>query len=309
MTPQQTLSPRAWVELLVLALIWGASFICNRIALDEVGVFTTVAFRVAGGAVILWLWVAWRGYPLPRNPGVWASFLVMGVLNNAIPFTLITWGQLTIPSGLAAILNAGTAIFGVLVAAILFRDEKLTARKASGVALGFAGVITVIGPGALTRLDLTSFAQLALIGASLSYAFAAAWARVRLRGLAPQVAAAGMLTGSTLVMIPAALLREGLPVLQHGAQVWAALGYLAVVSTALAYLLYYRVLALAGAGNLSLVTLLVAPVAVALGALILHEALPLRAYGGFALLALGLMVIDGRVLAQTRRYLARRYFA
>ncbi|MDZ4095822.1 MAG: DMT family transporter [Paracoccaceae bacterium] len=304
MATQQTISPRAWIELMALAGIWGASFICNRIALNEVGVLTTVAFRVAGASAVLWLWVAWRGYSLPRAPSVWVSLLVMGVLNNVLPFTLITWGQLTIPSGLAAILNAGTAIFGVLLAALLFRDEKLTARKAVGVALGFGGVVTVIGAKALTHLDLTSVAQLALICASLSYAFAAAWGRVRLHGLQPQVAAAGMLTGSTLVMIPAALLQEGLPVLQHTAQVWAALVYLALISTALAYLLYYRVMAMAGVGNLSLVTLLVAPVAVLLGALILHEALPLRAYAGFALLALGLMVIDGRLVARIHRYFA-----
>lgn len=304
MTPQRTISPRAWAELLLLATIWGGSFLSNRIALNDVGVLTTVAFRVAGACVILWGYVALRRLPLPRDPRIWAAFLVMGVLNNVIPFTLITWGQLTIPSGLAAILNASTAILGVLVAAMVFRDERLTLRKLTGATLGFLGVATAIGVGALGQFDVTSLAQLALIGASLSYAFAFAWGRSMLSGLRPQVAAAGMLTASSLVMVPLALALEGVPTLHHALEVWAALGYLAVMATAGAYLLYYRVLAMAGAGNLGLVTLLVAPVAIVLGALVLNEALPGRAYAGFGLLALGLLVIDGRAERRLRTFFA-----
>ena len=296
MTPQKSIPPRAWAELLLLAAIWGGSFISNRLALNEVPVLTTVAFRVAGACILLWVYVGLRRLPVPRSFRIWLAFLAMGLLNNALPFTLITWGQLTIPSGLAAIVNASTAIFGVLVAALAFRDERLTARRLTGVLLGFAGVAVAIGLHALTTLNLTSLPQLALVAAAISYALAAAFARRVLGGLPPQVAAAGMLTGSSLLMLPTALWIDGPPVLTHGAQVWGALGYLAVLSTAGAYLLYYRVLGMAGAGNLSLVTLLTAPVAIVMGALILNEALPLRAYAGFALIALGLLIIDGRLL-------------
>ena len=296
MTPQKTITPRAWAELLLLATIWGGSFISNRLALNEVPVLTTVAFRVTGACILLWVYVRLRGLPIPRSPRVWLAFLAMGLLNNALPFTLITWGQLTIPSGLAAIVNASTAIFGVLAAALLFRDERLTAPRLIGVLLGFTGVAVAIGLQTLTALNLTSLPQLALVAAAMSYAIAAVFARRMLGGLAPQVAAAGMLTGSSLLMLPTALWVDGPPVLTHGAQIWGALGYLAVISTAGAYLLYYRVLGMAGAGNLSLVTLLTAPIAIALGALILNEALPLRAYAGFALIALGLLIIDGRLL-------------
>jgi drug/metabolite transporter (DMT)-like permease len=296
MAPQKSIPPRAWAELLLLATIWGGSFISNRLALNEVPVLTTVAFRVAGACILLWVYVGLRRLPVPRSFRIWLAFLAMGLLNNALPFTLITWGQLTIPSGLAAIVNASTAIFGVLVAALAFRDERLTARRLTGVLLGFAGVAVAIGLHALTTLNLTSLPQLALVAAAISYAVAAAFARRVLGGLPPQVAAAGMLTGSSLLMLPTALWIDGPPVLTHGAQVWGALGYLAILSTAGAYLLYYRVLGMAGAGNLSLVTLLTAPVAIVMGALILNEALPLRAYAGFALIALGLLIIDGRLL-------------
>ena len=296
MAPQKSIPPRAWAELLLLATIWGGSFISNRLALNEVPVLTTVAFRVAGACILLWVYVGLRRLPVPRSFQIWLAFLAMGLLNNALPFTLITWGQLTIPSGLAAIVNASTAIFGVLVAALAFRDERLTARRLTGVLLGFAGVAVAIGLHALATLNLTSLPQLALVAAAISYALAAAFARRVLGGLPPQVAAAGMLTGSSLLMLPTALWIDGPPVLTHGAQVWGALGYLAIISTAGAYLLYYRVLGMAGAGNLSLVTLLTAPVAIVMGALILNEALPLRAYAGFALIALGLLIIDGRLL-------------
>jgi drug/metabolite transporter (DMT)-like permease len=296
MTPQKSIPPRAWAELLLLATIWGGSFISNRLALNEVPVLTTVAFRVAGACILLWVYVRLRRLPVPRAPRIWLAFLVMGLLNNALPFTLITWGQLTIPSGLAAIVNASTAIFGVLVAALAFRDERLTARRLTGVLLGFAGVAVAIGLQALATLNLASLPQLALVAAAISYALAAVFARRMLGGLPPQVAAAGMLTGSSLLMLPTALWIDGPPVLTHGAQVWGALGYLAIIATAGAYLLYYRVLGMAGAGNLSLVTLLTAPVAIVMGALILNEALPLRAYAGFALIALGLLIIDGRLL-------------
>jgi drug/metabolite transporter (DMT)-like permease len=296
MTAQKTIPPRAWAELLLLATIWGGAFISNRLALNEVPVLTTVAFRVAGACLLLWVYVRLRRLPVPRSPRIWLAFLIMGLLNNALPFTLITWGQLTIPSGLAAIVNASTAIFGVLAAALIFRDERLTARRLTGVILGFTGVAVAIGLQALTTLNLTSLPQLALVAAAVSYALAAVFARRMLGGLAPQVAAAGMLTGSTVLMVPAALWADGLPSLAHSPGIWAALGYLAVISTAGAYLLYYRVLGMAGAGNLSLVTLLTAPIAILLGALILGEALPPRAYAGFALIALGLLIIDGRLM-------------
>lgn len=301
MTQQKSISPRAWAELLLLALIWGGSFLSNRLALDHAGVLTAVAFRVTLAAALLWLYVLARGLTLPRAPRVWGAFLVMGALNNALPFSLITWAQGAVPSGLAAILNASTALLGVLVAALAFRDERLTGRRLAGVLIGLAGVSVVVGPQALHALDPTSFGQFALLLASLSYACAAAFARKALAGQPPQIAAAGMLTGASLVLLPVALL-FGRPLdLAWPAATWGALLYLAVVAGAGAYLLYYRVLASAGAGNLSLVTLLVAPFAVILGAVVLQESLPPRDFAGFALIAAGLLVLDGRLLARLKK--------
>ncbi len=293
MAPQKSLSQRAWGELLLLGLIWGGSFLSIRIALNEVPVVTAVWHRVFWAALALWAVIWWRGLPLPRNPMIWFAFLVMGLLNNVIPFGLMTWGQLYIETGLTSILNASTAVFGVIVAALVFVDERLTLRRALGVALGFGGVVVVIGPQALLQFDPRSAAQLAVLGGALSYSLASAWARRHLSTLPPQLAAAGMLTGSTLVMFPAMIWIDGMPRLDLAITTWGAIGYFAFIATAAAYLLYYRVLAMAGSGNLMLVTLVIPPVAIVLGAVVLNEALGPRAYAGFALLALGLLVLNG----------------
>ncbi|WP_179379450.1 DMT family transporter [Jannaschia marina] len=285
----------AWAGLALLSLIWGGSFLAIRTALDEIPFVTSVAWRVGVAALVLWVYVALRRLPLPREPQLWGALLVMGVLNNVLPFSLMAWGQLYVETGLTSILNAGTAVFGVLVAALLLSDERLTLRRAAGVGIGFFGVATAIGLENLTTLDLRSLAQLAIVAGTLSYAFAAVWGRLRLQGLAPQVAAAGMLTGSSLVMVPAALLLDGF-VLPRAPTTWLAIGYYAVIATAVAYLLYFRVLARAGSGNTMLCTLGIPPVAILLGAWVRDEVLSPNVYLGFALLALGLALIDGRIL-------------
>ncbi|MCX8510096.1 MAG: DMT family transporter [Rhodobacteraceae bacterium] len=301
--PQKTIPATAWALMALLAFLWGGSFPATRAALGEVGVLTTVAFRVTGGAIALWLVIFLRGLPVRGGWRIALVFAGMGFLNNILPWCLIVWGQSHIPSGLAAILNASTAIFTVLLAALVFADEKLAPRKAVGVLLGLAGVATVMGLAALSAFDLTSLAQLAILGASVSYAFAGIFARRHLGGQPPEVAAAGMLSASALVMIPTALTLEGTPTFDYQPHVWLALLYLGLIGSALAFLCYYRALRLAGAGNVSLVTLMIAPVSVVLGALFFGESLTVSDYAGFVLLAAGLLIIDGRILP--RIHLAR----
>ncbi|OWY18329.1 EamA family transporter [Thioclava sp. JM3] len=289
-----SLTPLAWALLAALALIWGSSFLSNRAALEGAGVFTVVFLRVASGAVLIWAYVALRRLPVPRHPISLGHFLIMGLLNNAIPFSLIVWGQKHIDSGLASILNASTAIFGALVAAVVFTDERLSARKATGIAVGFAGVVVAIGPDALKGFDLTSAGQLAVLGAALSYGFAGAYARFAIRGLRPEVAAAGMLTGGATWTLPILLFTEGVPSFDYAPSIWIAMLWLGVGCSALAYLLYYRILALAGAANLALVTLLIPPVAILAGWAVYGERLGWAEALGFAILALGLMILNRR---------------
>ena len=296
---------RAWIDLVLLALLWGGSFLAIREALDEIGFLTAVAHRVTWASIMLWIIVAVRRLAVPRSLRAWGALFVMGCLNNVIPFTLMAWGQLSIESGLTAILNATSAIWAVLVAALFFADERLTMRRAIGVLIGFLGVSCAIGLQNLASLELRSLAQLAVIGGTISYAFAGCWARARLQDQSPLVAAAGMLTCSTLVMLPLSRAVEGPLAVDLSLSTWAAIAYFALAATAAAYILYYRILAAAGAGNLLLVTLMIPPVAILLGAWARDEALTSGAYLGFALLGAGLLILDGRIGNAVRKSLSR----
>ncbi|PVA12051.1 EamA family transporter [Pelagivirga sediminicola] len=283
--------------LLALAAVWGGSFFFAEIALTEVPPMTITLHRVVWAVPILALIVRARRIPVPTGLRIWGAYLVMGALNNAIPFTLIFWGQTQISSGLASILNGTTAMFGAVVAGLLLRDEPLTPRKIGGAALGLAGVAVIMGPGALAQLDPANLAQLAVLCAALSYAFASVWAKTRLGGQPPLMNALGMVTGSAVLMIPAVWVVDGPPQIALSAPVWGALIGIAALSTALAYVLYFAILARAGAANLMLVTLLIPPFAITLGVLILDETMGPEAFAGFAIIAAGFAVTDGRLIA------------
>ncbi len=235
------------------------------------------------------------GYRLPSDWPTWRSFLVMGLLNNVAPFSFIAWGQLTIDSGLVAILNATTPLFAVLLAHVLTRDERLSGNRVAGVVVGLMGVVLLIGPGALAGLGGEALAQGAIILAALCYGLSGIYGR-RLTALPVPVTATGMLVGSTVIVVPLALvLGNPLAMELTGPVVGAVLG-LSLLSTVLAYLIYYRVLKTAGATNLLLVTFLVPIGALALGGLFLGEQPDWTAYAGLALILCGLAAVDGRLL-------------
>ncbi|GMG81416.1 DMT family transporter [Paralimibaculum aggregatum] len=289
--------------LLALSLLWGGSFLFVGIAVAELPPFTIVALRVGLAALALWAVLALTGARVPRSARIWAAFLAMGCLNNAIPFSLIVWGQTQIASGLAAILNATTPIFTVLLAHWLTADERLTGAKLAGVGLGLAGVAVMVGLDALEGLGAAVPAQLAVLAAALSYAAAGIFGRrFRAMGVSPLTTAAGQVTGSALLILPLALwLERPWALAAPSAGTWAAVAALALLSTALAYLLYFRILAAAGATVLLLVTFLIPPSAIAMGWLVLDERLEPRHAAGLALILAGLAAIDGRAARLIRR--------
>ena len=301
MTTSTRLDPTSSLLLLSLAAVWGGSFFFAEIALTEVPPLTITLHRVFWAAPLLFLIVRLAGIPLPRDPRICVAYLVMGALNNAIPFSLIFWGQSQIDSGLASILNGTTAMFGAVVAGLLLKDEPLTVNKLLGAGLGLAGVGLIMGPTALMDFSLANLGQLAILGGSLSYAFAGVWAKTRLSAQPPLMNALGMVTGSTILMVPLVLWTEGVPQFQLSTPVWGALLSLSLLSTVLAYCLYFPILKRAGAANLMLVTLLIPPFAITLGALFLDEVLPSSAWIGFAVIALGFAVTDGRLLRFRQR--------
>jgi len=294
--PALTLDSKSIPMLLLLAAVWGGSFFFGEVALREVPPLTLTLHRVIWAVPILVLIVLFKGISVPRSPRIWGAYLVMGALNNAIPFSLLFWGQTQIESGLVSILNGTTAMFAAVVAGLLLPDEPLTAKKVIGAGLGIAGVAFIMGPSALTNFNLSNLAQLAILGATLSYAFAGVWGKTALAGQLPLMNALGMLIGSTVLMIPIVLVFDGLPNLALSLGVWGALIGMAVLSTALAYFLYFAILVRAGAANLLLVTLLIPPVAIGLGAVFLDERIGIEAWIGFAIIGLGFAVTDGRLL-------------
>ena len=292
---------RSAVMLLVLAAVWGGSFFFAEVALQEVPPMTITLHRVFWALPILAIVVRLNGISLPTSAKVWGAYLVMGALNNAIPFSMIFWGQTQIDGGLASILNGTTAMFAAVVAGLLLKDEPLSPKKLVGAALGLLGVAVIMGPDSLTAFNPTNLAQLAIIGASVSYAFAGVWGRTALSSQPPLMNALGMIAGSTVLMIPIVLLSDGVPDLTLSAEVWGALFGIATLSTVFAYFLYFAILERAGASNLLLVTLLIPPFAIALGVLFLEERMMPEAWFGFAIIAVGFAVTDGRVLARLQR--------
>ena len=297
-----TMAGRDWLLLVTLSVLWGGSFFFSEVALGELGPFTVVLGRVGIAAVALVAFVYLSGRRMPGAPGIWGAFLVMGALNNLIPFSLIVWGQVTIDSGLASILNATTPLFAVTLAHLLTRDERMTRGRAAGVLLGLAGVAVLVGPEALGLFGAQGLAQLAVLGAAFSYACAGIYGR-RFKGLPPAVAAAGMVAVLTL---PLALVVERPWEASPGALTWAAVLGLALLSTAFAYLIYFRILAAVGATNLLLVTFLIPVSALLLGTFVLGEHPDAAAFAGMALIFAGLAAVDGRLFARLRGGGARR---
>ena len=283
----------AWATLLLLGAIWGGSFFFARIAVAEIAPLTLVLLRVAIAAVALHVWLVARGIRFMDHRAAFGAFAVLGLVNNVIPFSLIFYGQTEIGAGLASILNATTPFWTALLANAVTADEKLRTNTVIGIVLGIAGAVVLIGPSLLFATGRPVWPMLSLIGATLSYAVAAVFAK-RFHLSNPAVTATGQLTASTLWMVPVVALAGSFTVSASPA-VWLAVAALALISTAFAYILYFAIVARAGATNASLVTLVVPVSAILLGWVFLGERLHAIDFAAMALIAAGLIVIDGRL--------------
>ena len=300
-TPAPTLrmGPLEWLLLIVLSILWGGSFFFNKLTVAEWPPFAVVQVRVGLAALALLLAVRIAGQSMAVGRELWLAFFGMGILNNLIPFSLFLWGQQQIASGLASILNATTPIFAVLVMHC-FGNERATGLKLGGVLAGLVGVAILMGPDALSGLGSNLAAQIACILAAVSYAFSGLLGR-RFRGVSPLVAATGQLSASTVMMIPIVVVMHPpwtLPVPSQTA--FLALVGLALISTALAYLLFFRIMRTAGPSNVMLVTFLIPVSAILLGSGLLGEALLPRHFAGMAAIFVGLALIDGRIVRIAR---------
>ena len=287
-----------WGLLLLLGLIWGGSFFFARIAVHDVPPFTLVFLRLSIAAIALHIYIRGRFgiYGLLRTH--WRQFLLLGLINNAIPHAMIFIGETEIGAGLASVLNATTPIWTVIVAHYATIDEKPSRAKIIGCIVGLVGTAVLVGPSAVTASGVPLWAVLLPVVGAISYGFAGIYAK-RFKGIPSPVTAAGQMTGSSLLMLPVSLAVDHPWTLTTPpmATIWAILA-LALLSTAFAYILFFRILTIAGATNTSLVTLLVPPSAILLGAVFLGERLGAMEISGMLLIGVGLVILDGRLHAR-----------
>ena len=294
------MTPLEWGLLVVLSVLWGGAFFLIEIALRDLPPFTIMIFRVTGAALFLWVIVLVRGVAIPRGWGLWMILTIMAVFNSALPFSLIGWGQIEITSGLSSILIAMTPLLAVITAHFFTEDESFTPMKGLGVLSGLIGAVVMIGPEFLRDLGSNVLSQLAVLGGAVSYSIAAVFGRrFGRKDMSPISVAAGQVTMAAVLLLPFFLIVD-----QPWTLAWptlegmGAVAGLALGSTGIAYLIYYRVLARAGATNLMLVNFMAPVSAILLGLFVLGETLTLEQVIGMGFIALGLALIDGRVFGR-----------
>jgi len=294
------MSARNWGLLLFLSLLWGGSFFFYKVLVAELPPVTVVLGRVGIAAIALNLGLLVTGRPVPWTWPLFKRFLLLGLLNNVIPFILICWGETRISSGMASILNATTPFFIMLVAHFVTEDEKFSAPKLVAMALGFAGVLVLIGPAALAARQQLG-GEIALLAATIVYAFGGLYGKV-FKGIPPIQIATGQITAATCVLLPLALaVDRPWTLAMPSLSAWAALLAIALFSTALAYVVFYRMMETAPVTSISLVTFLLPVNTLWLGAAFLDESVTWQALGGMALIGAGLAAIDDRWLGWLTR--------
>lgn len=291
------MSNKAWLLLLFLSLIWGSSFYFIGEGVKSVPPLTLVFYRIFFAGLALYLVFLWLRRRLPKKLDFWIKVAVMALLNNIIPFTLIAWGQQTISGGLASILNSNTAFAAVFLAAIFIPSEKLGIRRIIGTLIGICGVTLVTGFDVLKEITLTSLSQLAVLLASISYALGSVWGQTQLTVYEPKDIACGTLLIGSLISVPFVILTNGIPNFAvFDLKFILILFGLSIAGTAVAYIVYFRILELAGAANLMLVTIIVPVFAILIDVILLQKWISLQIFLGFIVISFGLLLIDGRLL-------------
>jgi len=294
--PLLRMGPAEWALLVLHSVLWGSAFFFIAIANREWPALSITALRLVPAAVIL-LGIVWaRGLRMPASVPEWGRFVLLAAFNNFIPFVLIVWAQHEVSGGLAAVFNATTPVFALFLAHLYTHDEKLSANKLAGLALGIAGVAVLVAPDLLAGSRAGLLAKLALIAAALCYAAAAIYAR-SFAHHPSLVIAAGQMTGALILSAPIALLIDRpwtLPA--PGSAALAAIIGTGVFASALASICYFTILKRAGATNALLVTLLLPMTPIVLNGLFLGEHMSLREFAGALVIGLALVVIDGRLV-------------
>ena len=288
-----------WALFLGLGFFWGSSYFWIKIALDTVPPLTLIAGRLVLASLFLWAVVLLTRETLPRSPRQYGHLLVMAFVNIVVPFILIAYGEQTIDSALASILNATVPLFVIVLAPMFLPDEDITWARVAGLAIGFAGVVLLVAPDLVNVQDSDLTGELLLLGSSLSYGIGNVYAKRNVKGLAPRIPALFQVFLATLVIVPAALVVDRpLETVQPAPEAVLAIVWLGIIGSGLAYLCYFTILANWGATRTSLVAYLLPVVGIVLGAVVLGDPVTLNRIAGTALVIAGIALVNRGPAAQ-----------
>jgi drug/metabolite transporter (DMT)-like permease len=293
-TPPKPATRIDWVIFLALGFMWGSSYLFIKLAVDSFGTFTLITLRLLIGAAFLWLVLLVSRTPLPRDRRAYGHLIVMGIINIAIPFGLITWAEQSVDSALAAILNSTVPLLVIVIAPMFLPDEPIRLNGLVGLAIGFIGVVLIVSPG-LAGAAGTITGQLALLGSSTSYAIGNVYARRNVRGLPPMIPAVLQVTVALLIVGTLALALERPWETSHpDLQGWFSIVWLGIFGSGLAYLAYFRLLSRWGATRTSMVAYMLPVVGIVLGFLVRREPIDISLIAGTALVIAGVALVNGR---------------
>lgn len=287
-----------WLLLLLLSLLWGGSFFFNEIVLRQLAPFTLVFARVSLAAIFLWVFIFFSEEKIKISRQLVIASLILGVFNNFVPFSLIVWGQQYIEGGEASIINAAAPLFSAILGQVIRGGEKLTKNRIIGLIVGWMGVFLLVGQSGYSESGRILYGRLAVLGASLCYALGALYGKGF--NFSPKILAAGMLSAAAIYLLPFVIFIDEPWGIQLHAGTVLSMVSLSLFSTALAYLIYFKLLARVGATNLLLVTFLIPLTALILGLLFLGETPGWRAYLGFGIITAGLLIVDGRFIRKKK---------
>ena len=285
-----------WLRIVALGVLWGSSFLYAEILLRYLNPLMIVFLRVSLAGLILLLICLIKRVPIKLTATDLLAIGIMGALNNVIPFSLIVWGQQTTTGGLASIINASTAFFSILLAALFIPQERLSWNRVGGVLIGVTGVAIAVGPANMLQFSENDTGKYMILLATISYAFAGVWAKLRMQNLPSMISATGMLVASAMMMVPLLFVTDTFQIAPIDMYVLFIAFQFAVICSVLAYLLYFKILETTGAGNLLICTIIVPPSAILLEVLVLDEVIGLNELAGLAIVTAGMIVLDGRLL-------------
>ena len=288
-----------WLRIVALGFLWGSSFLYAEILLRYLNPLMIVFLRVGLAGLTLLVICLMKRHRIKLTGNDLVNIGVMGALNNVIPFSLIVWGQQTTTGGLASIINASTAFFSILLAALFIPQERLTWNRIAGVLIGVVGVAVAVGPANMLQVSENDIGKYLILLATISYAFAGVWAKLRMQNLPSLISATGMLVASALLMLPLLFVTDTFQVSSIDVYVFFLSFQFAVICSVFAYLLYFKILETTGAGNLLICTIIVPPSAILLEVLVLDEVIGMRELAGLLIVTVGMVVLDGRLLRRS----------